>query len=143
MTIKKRTAAGLTAATPQTLTPAAVGLGAKYGRLLGFTARNYASSAKAGAGTDTAIRVKIVDNASRVVYLDAADRDYATAAVHVVPSLDDTATGLSYTATDATGAARGVAESGGDMFMESPIVVSIVNGGTATDYVQVDVYVEI
>jgi hypothetical protein len=140
MAILKRTAAGLTTATPVTI--GTVGLGAKYGILREIRCRNWASSAKAGAGTDTAIKVKLTDNNSNVVYLDATDRDYATAAVVLVPSLDDTATGLGVTPVDATGAAA-TAGAGAPIIMESPVSVIIVNGGTATDYVQVDLLVEV
>lgn len=140
MTIKKRTTSGLTAATPQALTT--IGLGATYGKLLGFNARNYASSAKAGAGTDTAQRVKIVDADAKTVYLDAADRDYATAEVAVRVSADDTATGLSTTPVDATGAAL-TAGGAAPIVMKSPVVVSVVNGGTATDFFEISLLVEV
>lgn len=140
MTIKKRTAAGLTTATPVSFSP--VGLGAKYARLVGIRARNYASSAKAGAGTDTAIRLKITDNNSDIVYLDASDRDYATAEVTLYVAQDDTATGLNTLAVDATGATA-TAGSGQGVVMESPVTVGVVNGGTTTDYVEVQLLVEV
>lgn len=143
MTIKKRTCAGLTTATPVTISATGgLGLGAKFGKLVAIRARNWASSAKAGAGTDTAIRLKIVDNNSTVVYLDAADRDYATAQVVLNPTQDDTSTGLGVTPVDATGAAA-TAGAGAPIVMESPVVVSVVNGGTVTDYVEVELLVEV
>jgi hypothetical protein len=140
MAILKRTAAGLT--TSSSLPATVVGLGAKYATLRTIRCRNWASSAKAGAGTDTAIKIKITDNNSDIVYLDAADRDYATAEVTINPTLDDTATGLNVVPTDATGAAA-TAGAGAPIIMESPVTVTILNGGTTTDYVQVDLLVEV
>lgn len=140
MAIKKRTTAGLVSANPVNLP--AVGLGAKYGKLLGFRARNWASSAKAGAGTDSAVKVKITDNNSDVVYLDASDRDYATAEITINCTQDDTATGLGVTPVDATGAAA-TAGAGAPIFLESPVTVAIVNGTTATDYFEISLFVEV
>lgn len=140
MAIKKRTAAGLTAAAPQALPE--VGLGAKYAKLLAIRARNYSSAAKSGAGTDTAIKLKIEDNNGDIVYLDAADRDYATAEITLNVSQDDTATGLNVTPVDATGAAA-TAGAGAPIIMESPVTVSVLNGGTVTDYVEVQLLVEV
>lgn len=140
MTIKERHVYGLTSATPVAI--GTIGLGASFGKLLGIRARNYASSAKAGAGTDTALRLKIVDNNSNVVYLDAADRDYATAEVILAIGQDDTATGLGTTAVDGTGAAA-TAGASVPIVMKSPIVVSAVNGGTVTDYLDIFVRVEV
>ena len=143
MTIKRRRVEGLIAANPQDFT--AVGLGAKYARLVGIRARNWASSAKAGAGTDTAVKIRLTDNNGDVVFLDAADRDYATAEVTLqVNGVDDTTTGLGVTGVDATGAAIGASEgAAGGPIMESPVTVRIVNGTTATDYMTVDLMVEV
>lgn len=143
MAIKKRRVEGLISASPTTtLSGATLGLGAKYGKLLGIRARNWASSAKAGAGTDTAIRIKVTDNNGDVVYLDAADRDYATAEVTLVVGADDTTTGLGITPVDSTGAAAS-AGAGLPVVMESPVTVGVVNGGTATDFLTVDLIVEV
>ena len=117
-----------------------INLGAAYGVVLGFEARNWASSAKAGAGTDTAEKVKLTDAASKVFYLDASDRDYATALVTLAFAQDDTATGLSISAVDATGAA---ATAGASVLLvvKSPITVEVQNAGTATDYFELALYV--
>lgn len=139
MAITKRSVAGLIAANPQALT--SLGLGSKYAKLLTIRCRVWASSAKAGAGTDTAVKLKIVDANSDVVYLDATDRDYATAEVTLNPTQDDTATGLGVTPVDSTGAAA-TAGAGAPIVMQSPVVVSVLNGTTTTDYVQVDLLVE-
>lgn len=119
-----------------------VGLGAKYGRVFGFRARNWASSAKAGAGTDTAARVRLTDANSDIFYLDAADRDYATAEVTIAFALDDTVTGLNIVSVDATGATA-TAGAGVHPVVQSPITVDIVNGGTTTDYFEISLLVEV
>lgn len=142
MTIKRRRVEGLVSANPTTTQFASLGLGAKYVKLVEIRARNWASSAKAGAGTDTAVKIKITDANSDVVYLDAADRDYATAEVTLLPTADDTATGLGITAVDATGAAA-TAGAGGPIMVQSPVQVVIVNGTTATDFMTVDLFVEV
>jgi len=149
MSIRKTAAvAALTAATPQAL--GSVSLGAPYARILGFVAANWASSAKAAEGTDAALRVKLVDADSRVIYLDAADFDYG-ATSGAAPSTngqtrfltgDDTATGLTDLYVDATGAAA-TAGAGAGVIAKSPVAVSVVNGGTATDYFEVSLFVEV
>lgn len=142
MTIKKRTTAGLLSANPTTTQIPSVGLGAKYGKLLAIRARNWASSAKGGAGTDTAVKLKLTDNNGDIVYLDASDRDYATAEVTLWPSADDTTTGLGVTPVDATGAAA-TAGAGAPIIMESPVAVVVLNGTTTTDYFEVSLLVEV
>jgi hypothetical protein len=139
VSIKKRRSEGLVSANPVSFT--AVGLGSKYARLLEIRARNWASSAKGGAGTDAAIRIKITDNNGDIVYLDAADRDYKTAEVTLFPSADDTATGIDTLAVDQTGATA-TAGAGSPIVMEGPVTVTIVNGATATDFMTVDLIVE-
>lgn len=136
---RKRRVQGLTTATPVNL--GTIGLGSKYAKLLEIRCRNWASAAKAGGGTDTAIKLKITDNNADVVYLDASDRDYAAAEVTLLVTQDDTATGLGVTPVDATGAAA-TAGAGGPVIMESPVTVAVVNGGTTTDFVTVDLIVE-
>lgn len=140
MAFKKRHCEKLVSASPVTL--GTVGLGASYGVVKGIVARNFASSAKAAAGTDTAIKLKLVDANSDIFYLDASDRDYATAEVTLVISGDDTATGLDITPVDNTGAA---ATAGGatQFVAKSPITVIALNGATATDYMSVDLLVEV
>jgi hypothetical protein len=153
MTIIKRHTEGLVSANPTDLP--AVGLGqnqvgafsgAKFGRLVGIRARNFSSSAKSGAGADVLTSLRITDGNGDIVYLDAADRDYATAEVTLWPSADDTVTGITSTtggiAVDQTGAAAS-AGAGGGIVMQSPVTVRVLNGTTATDYFSVDLLVEV
>lgn len=139
----RKTAAleGLTSSATTTL--GTVSLGAPYGRVYGFTARIYASSAKAAAGTDTASKFKLTDADGRVVFLDAADRDYATAAVNLFFGQDETATGLSDLHVDATGAALSSQAGQKGAIMKSPVTVATANTGTATDYASISLYVEV
>ncbi len=51
-------------------------------------------------GTDTAVRLRMTDADSRIFYLDAADKDYKTAAIYTVPVFDDTTTGLTPVTVD-------------------------------------------
>lgn len=140
--IRKIRAEGLLAANPQTpLGSGAKSLGTKYARILSIRARNWASSAKAGAGTDTAVKIRLTDGNNDVVYLDAADRDYATAEVTLNPTQDDTATGLGVIPVDATGAAA-TAGAGAPILAQSPVTVAVLNGTTATDFMTVDLIVE-
>ena len=112
-----------------------VALGAAYGRVHAFDILS--------TGTDTAIRLKLTDADAKVFYLDAADKDYDTARIHTVISDDDTRTGLTYTPRDATGAAVTATFTQPVPVVKSPITVSIINGGTVTDTVDVNLYVEI
>jgi hypothetical protein len=128
-----------------------VSLGAPYARILGFQAANWASSAKAAEGTDTAQRVQIVDADNNIVYLDAADADYgatsgATPSVngrYIAITGDETATGLTWLNLDRTGAALSSQGGQDGVIAKSPVVVSVVNGGTATDYFEASLYVEV
>lgn len=134
-------AAALTAASPQTL--GTINLGAGYARVLGFQARNWASSAKASAGTDAAITVKLVDANGQIGYLDAADRDYKSQNTFVWFAPDDTVTGLTGTVfADNTGAATGATSGNVTQLFASPVTVSVLNGGTATDYFELYLFVE-
>jgi len=135
----RRRLAGLTAAAPQDL--GTVDPGVPYSVLKAIIARNFASIAKAGAGIDVAQRVSLTDD-NDIVYLDAADRDYATAEVTLYPTMDDTATGLGSLAVDATGAAA-TAGAGADILCKGAVNVDIINGGTATDYFEIDLIFEV
>lgn len=151
MTLRKTPAvAALTAATPQAV--GSVSLGAPYARVIGFQAANWASSAKAAEGTDAAQRVKLVDAEDRVIFLDAADVDYgatsgptpSTGGTYVFFGQDDTTAGLTDRAKDATGTA--LAADAGPIrgaVAKSPVAVSVINGGTVTDYFEVSLYVEV
>ena len=138
----RKTATLAAVTTASTTVLGTVSLGASYGVIKGFSARNWASDAMAAAGTDAAEKVKLTDAAGLVVYLDAADRDYKTAQVNVAFTTDDTATGLSVTPTDATGAAA-TAGSGAEQVVKSPITVEVQNAGTATDYFRIWLYAEV
>jgi hypothetical protein len=141
MTIKKRRVEGLLDDTDADLSPNPVNLGAKYAKLLAIRARSWASAAKAGAGTDNAVKIEITDYNGNIVYLDASDRDYKTAEVVLLPTQDDTAAGAALP-VDATGATA-TAGAGGPIVLESPVRVAILNGGTATDFMTVDLIVEV
>lgn len=150
MAIKKRgPAAAVTTAATTVL--GTVSLGAAYGRVLGFQAANWASSAKAAEGTDAAQKIKLTDAQGRVVFLDAADRDYgatsgpapSTAGTTVFFGQDETATGLTDLHVDATGAALSSQAGMKGAVCQSPVTVEVQDAGTATDYVEVYLYVEV
>jgi hypothetical protein len=119
-----------------------VSLGAAYGRVMGAVVRNYADATKAGAGADTAIKLKLTDGNSDIFFLDALDRDYATAELTLAFGQDDTATGLGILPVDATGAAA-TAGATVPVVSQSPITVGVVNAGTATDYFSVGLLVHV
>jgi hypothetical protein len=119
-----------------------ISLGAAYGVVKGVIARNWASSAKAAAGTDALEKIKLTDARGIVFYLDAADRDYKTAEVNLVITPDDTATGLGVTPVDATGAAAS-AGSKADFVAKSPVTVEVQDAGTTTDYFEVSLLVQV
>src|ERR1051326_2450090 len=109
-----------------------VTLRSKFAQVLGYKALL--------TGTDTAVRLQIADADSRTVYLDAADKDYKTAAIHKLFTTDDTATGITDVPVDATGAAATATAVFAPAVVRSPLSVSIVNGGTAADSIAVDLY---
>jgi len=141
MTLKKRTTAAVTLTASQILPT--LGLGAKYARIVEIVARNWASSAKAAGGTDALMKIQIVDARGVVVYLDAADRDYKTATVTLIPAEDDTATGLTSLKVDSTGAVRAAAEATTGIIAQGPVVITALNGATVTDYFEVSLTVEV
>jgi hypothetical protein len=118
-----------------------INLGASYGVIKGVIARNWASSAKAAAGTDALEKLKLTDARGIVFYLDASDRDYKTAEVNLVLAPDETATGLGVVPVDSTGAAAS-AGSGAEFIAKSPITVEVQNAGTPTDYFEVALLVD-
>jgi hypothetical protein len=154
MAIKKKgPAAAVTTAATTVL--GTVDLGAAYGRVFGFQAANWASSAKAAEGTDALEKVKLSDATGRVFYLDAADRDYgatsgpagsaASSGTTIMFSQDETVTGVGDIYVDATGAAvaSGAGGPSAGAVAKSPVTVEIQSAGTATDYFEVYLYVEI
>lgn len=138
----RKTAAVAAVTSAATTVLGTISLGAPYGIVKGFVARNWASSAKAAAGTDALEKVKLTDANGVVLYLDAADRDYKTAAVNIAFAQDDTSTGLSVTSVDATGAAAS-AGAGNEWVAASPITVEVQDAGTATDYFELSLLVEV
>ena len=141
----RKTAAVAAVTTAATTVLGTVSLGAPYGRVLGFIARNWASSAKAAAGIDALEKVKLTDAGGVVVFLDAADRDYKTAAVELLIEYDDVNTGLGILPVTGTGAAY-VATEGNSIappVVQSPISVEVQNAATATDYFEVYLLVEV
>jgi hypothetical protein len=141
MAFRKTAAVGAVTASATT-TVGTIALGASYGRVCGAQVRNWASSAKAAAGTDALQELKLTDANGVIFYLDAADRDYKTATVQLNFAGDLTATGLGTTTVDSTGAAVEAA-GGSNPIVQSPITVTVLNAGTATDYFEVYLYVEV
>lgn len=121
-------------------------LGNTVARVVGFWARNFASAAEAAegiggtGGTDTAVRVKLVDADGTIFYLDAADKDYTAGSKRHI-ELDDTVTDLTVLAVDATGAAAAAAAVQAPI-ARSPVTISVINGGTATDYFSIYLIVD-
>jgi hypothetical protein len=144
-------AVGLTTAADVSLST--VDLGAPYARVFGFQAACWASSAKAAEGTDAAQKIRLTDASGRIVFLDAADRDYgatsgptgsaASSGTTIFFGQDETVTGIGDIHTDATGAALSSQAGQKGAIMKSPVTVGVVNGGTATDYMEVYLYAEV
>lgn len=128
-----------------------ISLGAPYGRVLGFRASCWASAAKAAEGTDAAQKIQLTDADGRIVFLDASDRDYgatsgptpSTDGTNVFFGQDETATGLSDLHVDGTGAALSSQAGQKGAICKSPVTVTVLDAGTATDYVEVSLYVEV
>lgn len=142
MTVRMKRTESLLASTTQDFTP--VSVGATYGRFLGFIAKNWASSAKAAAGTDAAVTLRLTDGDGIIFYLDAADANYAgtgTQLVRRVVGLSDAQTGTNILAVDNKGAAPAVANSVGEaIVVRTPIAVRVTNGATATDYFELRLF---
>lgn len=86
-------------------------------------------------GTDTAVKLKLTDKDSRVFYLDAADKDYKTAATYTPLLTTDVTTGTGPKGADSVGALSAVAQSGPLPVVRNPIEVEISNGGTGGDII--------
>lgn len=125
-----RRSISLTVPNPAATIAGTLALRSDYGRLIGFKALV--------TGTDTATQIEIKDADARVVYKDAADKDYKTAAVHRIICQDDTTTGLSSIPVDATGAAATAAYNSLTPIVRSPLTISLINGGTAGDVLALD-----
>jgi len=149
MAFKKRRIEGLTSAAPVVLGSVGGGPGTGgYAALRAIIARNFASSAKAAAGADVLGTLEVKDAEGRIMFLDAADRDYATAEVRLNVTRDVTATGLTGAGTyvDATGAAITMAaetEAGSPQPYKLPFTVTARNFATVTDFLTVDLLLEV
>jgi hypothetical protein len=138
-----------------------ISLGAPYALVLGFVGANWASSAMAAEGTDAAEKVKLTDADGKVIFLDAADRDYgatsgptpSTDGTYIFFTGDPTTTGLTVRHTDATGAVLDIDEEATPdvdsqmsgmpgAFAKSPVSVEVQNAGTPTDYFTVYLFVQ-
>lgn len=126
----------LTVPNPAATVSGVLNLASPYARITGISAL--------AVGTDVLTKIQVVDADSTTVYLDAADRDYKTARVNLLPTVDVTTTGLTFTPVDSTGAAITAAKGGGEglMVVKSPLTISYINGGTAADTVNIRVYYE-
>lgn len=126
----------LTVPNPAATVSGTLDLGVDYAQIIGISALT--------VGTDAATRVSVTDADSNVVFLDAADRDYDTARVNLLPNVDDTTTGLSFVPRDATGAAIGAGKAGGMpiAIVKNPLTVALINGGTAGDTANIKFYYE-
>jgi hypothetical protein len=143
MAFLKRHKEGLIAADPTVL--GTVGLGARYGKVKRISARNWASSAKAAAGTDALEKIELKDADGIIFFLDVADRDYKTARVDLSLAYDDLNTGLGFTQVTGIGSLW-VATEGQAIeppIVKGPITITIRNGTTATDWFEIDLFVEI
>jgi hypothetical protein len=110
----------------------------KFARLLGMKAQNV---------TDVASKLQIADKDGRILFLDAADRDYRTATnINQLSFLrDGTSTGLTTVELDSTGAAMGAAASGstGLDVGRSPFTVTWTNAATLGDIMTIDLFYEV
>jgi hypothetical protein len=107
-----------------------VGLKWDFAEVIGFRFTNV---------TDTGTQIEIKDADARIVYKDAADKNYTTGApTDKVISLDVTTTGLSVTPADSTGAAVTVGL-GMALPVKSPLTFTWSNG-TAGDTGTLNVY---
>jgi hypothetical protein len=149
MTFRRRRVEGLTTSASFTLGTVGGGPGTGgYATLRGISARNWASSAKAAAGTDAAGKLEVDDADGYVIFLDAADRDYKTAQVRLNTVTDDTRTGLEAITTfvDMTGAPLTFAANAflpQPMVFKLPFTVKAINFGTVTDFLTVDLLLEV
>jgi hypothetical protein len=128
----------ITVPNPAATVTASIPLPAKFTRVQGF---------RALASADTTSQIEIKDADSRIVYKDAADKDYTTAGgVFKILSPDDTLTGLTVINNDLTGAVLdGTAlqqGSAGTAVVKSPLTVTYSNNATANATLTLDLIVE-
>jgi len=89
-------------------------------------------------GTDATMRLRMTDADSRIFYLDAADKDYDTAAIYTPLATDDVTTGTGPKLYDSVGVLAAATQLGPMPVVKNPIEVAIVNGGTAGDVITLD-----
>lgn len=107
---------------------------AQFAKVVGFRAK---------AGSDTTTTIGLADARGRTFYLDAATKDYATAAVNRVWSIDNTTTGMGFTAVDSTGAAAGTGEAfGNSPIVEGPLTVTW-GSATAGDTLRLELMLDV
>ena len=146
MAFKKRRIEGLTTANPVSL--GTVGLGAGYGVVHGFRLKLWATAAKAANGADTTGNLKLVD-ADGFTFYDGT----ATLTVDATPTqgvqvniLPDDSIPLAavMVSRDNLGV-LGVATEGASakVVVRSPITVSAVGFATTTEFLTVDLLVEV
>ena len=154
MPFKKRRIESLT--TSATTVMGTVGLGATtsgslssspYGKVHGFTAKLWATATKAGPGLDTSGIIELKDADGRIFYLDSAARDYGTAALGRTHAIvyDDLLTGLDATFFTVTsdGVAVTAAQPVAPPVVRGPITVTARSFGTVTEFLTVDLLVEV
>jgi hypothetical protein len=148
MTYRRRRIEGLTSADPVTLGTVGGGPGTGgYAALRAIIARNWASSAKAAAGTDNSAGIKVTDADGRIIFAEANTRDYKTAEVRLNLIRDVTDGSLTDgTFVDFTGAAvtrAAESEAVSPMPFKLPFSVAAVGFGTVTDFLTVDLLLEV
>lgn len=114
----------VTVTNPATTGSTTISLGAEHAQIL--------AAKILLTGGDTATKVKFTDANGFIFFLDAADRDYKTAAVFLRFAQDDTVTGIS-PIVDGTGAAAG-ALSYPQHVARSPVTVDVSNCSASGSY---------
>ena len=93
-------------------------------------------------GTDTAVKLRITDADSRIIYLDAADKDYKTARIFTPLVTDDVTTGTTVVANDSVGVAVAAAQHSPMPVCRAPLEIAIINGGTGGDVIDLNIEYE-
>ena len=140
----KRYKAGLTTADPTVL--GQVGLGARYGKIKGFKAILWSSAAKTAKSADATSIIELKDADGQIFYLDSVGQAYnAATPVPRLIAYDDLNTGLGWLPVTAIGAAWVAAEGQAiePPIVKGPITITVRGAGTATDFMEVELYVEV
>jgi len=131
---KKRVLTQTRTGTGSVVTTIGIG-GQRYGKLNSFRARVTSSGATS--------QIEIKDSLGRVIYKDAADKDYQTATVNRAIAFDDTLTGLGFTAADATGAAMTAGGTFEVPVLEGPLTVTWADADGTAGTQRVELYLEV